>query len=145
MIDIQVIRGPHSAESTPGQMIVDNEFECFTLEDTYRKKKIKHETRIPAGKYKAQLHPRSRFQPKYQRVFGAKHKGMILLRDVPEFTGILIHMGNRSVDTSGCILVGEEQNVRSDEIYRSKDAYRRVILPVIVRMSLGEPCQVWVR
>ena len=145
MIDMQVHRGPPARYSTPGQMIVDMAVECFTLEDPTRKRKIPGDTCIPPGKYKAQLHPRSRLQSSYRRMFGAKHAGMILLRDVPQFSGILIHIGNRTVDTRGCILVGEEQDVAHDEIRRSKDAYHRVILPVIVRMAHGEPCWVWVR
>lgn len=37
--------------STGSHLLIDGRPFCFTVEDGYRDKKIKHETRIPAGKY----------------------------------------------------------------------------------------------
>ncbi len=51
---------------------------------------------IPAGRYKAVLHN----SPKFGRC--------IKLLDVPERTDILIHAGNTTDDTEGCIIVGSE-------------------------------------
>ena len=48
---IKVDRYFHGPESTLGKLYVDGEFECYTLEDAYRPKKIKGKTRIPSGLY----------------------------------------------------------------------------------------------
>ncbi len=82
-------------------------FKCFTLEDTYRPVKIKHETRIPAGVYNLALRTYGRVHTEYLKKFGMDfHKGTIELKNVPNYEGILIHIGNTAKDTSGCILVG---------------------------------------
>lgn len=91
---------PHS---TTGDLLVNGDFQCHTLEDTVRDiaedgtGKIFGETAIPAGRYKVAwtLSPRlGHFTPR--------------LLDVPHFTGILIHGGNTDANTEGCILVGNQ-------------------------------------
>ena len=49
---------------------------------------------IPEGKYKV------------HRIYSPKFGNCFHIQDVPERTGILIHKGNYTKDTSGCILVG---------------------------------------
>lgn len=85
-------------DCTIGQLFVDGEFECYTLEDVVRDgPKIPRETAIPTGTYEVILNESPRFKKILPR-----------LVDVPGFTGILIHGGNGPEDTSGCILVGDE-------------------------------------
>lgn len=83
---------------TIGSMYIDGAYFCDTLEDALRPVKIKHETAIPAGTYKVIVNR----SPKFGR-------DLPRLQDVPGFDGILIHRGNTAVDTSGCILVGENK------------------------------------
>jgi hypothetical protein len=69
-----------------------------TLEDPVRDEKIAGITAIPAGRYEITLEDSPHFK-----------RELPYLHDVPEFTGILIHAGNTSEDTRGCILVGENK------------------------------------
>jgi len=79
-----------------GDLYVENEFFCFTLEDELRDKEVKvyGETCIRAGRYKVELTMSNRFK-----------RIMPLLVDVPMFKGIRMHGGNTSKDTLGCPLV----------------------------------------
>lgn len=87
-------------DCTIGELYIDGKLECFTLEDTCRKEKIKDITAIPPGKYELIINFSNRFQ-----------KRMPLLLNVPNFSGIRIHKGNTDSDTSGCILVGNTKGV----------------------------------
>lgn len=94
---------------TIGKLSIDGEYFCDTLEDKVRdinkngkfdngEYKIMHKTAIPYGKYKVIVNR----SPKFNR-------DLPRLLKVPEFEGILIHAGNNSTHTSGCILVGENK------------------------------------
>lgn len=83
---------------TIGELYIEGEYFCDTLEDTVREKKIAGKTAIPYGKYEVIVNRSPRFK-----------RELPLLLDVPNFTGIRIHRGNTAEDTSGCILVGENK------------------------------------
>lgn len=95
---------------TIGRLYIDGEYFCDTCEDRVRdtnkngvfdeERKIYGETAIPYGTYKVILSMSNRFK-----------RVLPLLLDVPEFSGIRIHSGNTSVDSLGCILVGENKQV----------------------------------
>lgn len=85
-------------EYTFGEISYKGVFVCFTLEDPIRDTKIKHKTAIPYGTYKVILTYSQRFKIVTPRLI-----------DVPNFTAILIHKGNTTEDTSGCILVGKSK------------------------------------
>ena len=97
---------------TIGNLYIDGEFLCNTLEDTDRglhqdmplseikRIKVANETAIPTGTYKVIVNQ----SPKFGRLLPR-------LLDVPGFDGILIHRGNTDKDTSGCPLVGENKVV----------------------------------
>ena len=88
---------------TNGQLYIDGEYFCFTLEDVMREVdgqkveswKIKGETAIPTGVYKVTLEQSPRFGPETPT-----------LHDVPGFSNIRIHTGNIASDTEGCLIVG---------------------------------------
>lgn len=130
---------------TIGKLYIDDEYFCDTCEDVDRalrqemnmdeieKIKIMHQTAIPTGKYKITLGVQS---PKYsQRKQYDFCKGYLpRLIDVPGFEGILIHVGNKPGDSSGCILVGENkvkgQVINSTATFKKlysklKDAYEK--------------------
>lgn len=82
--------------TTPGTLKIEGtNFICYTLEDRGQVKKVPGETRIPAGTYELRITWSPRFQ-----------KNLILLLNVPGFTGVRIHSGNNRFHTEGCILVG---------------------------------------
>ena len=89
--------------STASQMFVNGKPFCFVLEDGFREVKVKGITRIPAGRYKIVGRKREKFYEKYKRDFG--HEFSIEIENVPDFSDVLIHIGNTIEDTRGCLLV----------------------------------------
>ena len=83
-------------KSVIGDMLHDDTFLCYTLEDQKRAEGVKvyGETCIDAGLYEIEVTMSGRFK-----------RDMILIKKVPRFSGIRIHGGNRAKDTLGCPLV----------------------------------------
>jgi len=109
-MQLQLVRKVFTDNSTIGELSVNGEFECFTLEDKVRKVKIKGKTAIPPGTYEIAVTFSNKFQ-----------KFLPLLLNVPKFDGIRIHPGNTPKDTLGCILVGQGKGV--DSISNSRLAF----------------------
>ncbi|MCA9776239.1 MAG: hypothetical protein KC800_05965 [Candidatus Eremiobacteraeota bacterium] len=110
---------------TKGILYVNDEFECFTLEDEYRAVKVYGETRIPDGTYEIVLRTEGTHHINYTKKFGKVfHKGMLYLKDVPNFQWILIHIGNTDRDTAGCILVGSKLDKDNGTLLESTRAYK---------------------
>jgi len=105
---VKLYRIYDGGNSTLGMLFINKEFECFTLEDEFRESKIPGETRIPSGKYFIKLRQYGGHHQRYSLKFPHFHKGMLQLINVPNFTDILIHIGNYERDTAGCLLVGED-------------------------------------
>lgn len=130
---LQVVRFSSQEDSTLGLLfdVTDGnrEFLVFTLEDEHREEKVYGETRVPAGEYKVTLRTTGGFHSRYARKYGGFHRGMLWVRDVPNFEYILIHTGNTDDHTAGCLLVGDhsQQNITKEGfIGSSVDAYRRI-------------------
>ena len=107
---------------TLGLLMIDKRFTAFTIEDAFHAQKIYGRTRIPAGVYKLTLVDSPHFTP----ILGHK---MIMLNDVPNYQGVLIHPGNTDADTEGCLLVGNLSHYNPDgesRIDESKLAYGRI-------------------
>lgn len=120
-------------KSTIGELFLDGEFVCYTLEDKVREDenknvsewKIKGETAIPRGSYKLAWTMSNRFK-----------EYMLLLKGVPGFSGIRIHAGNWAHNTEGCILVGTGKS--TDMITSSRDALRKLealLVPLVNSME----------
>jgi len=105
-----VIRREFTEISTIGELLIDGEHFCFTLEDAARPEKIYGKTAIPYGTYDVEI----TFSPRFQ-------KYMPLIKDVPGFEGVRIHSGNTAQDTEGCLLVGCTKGY--DYIGRSRTAF----------------------
>lgn len=109
-MELKVLRQEFTRNATIGKLLVDGEFECWTLEDCVRPAKIYGETAIPAGRYQVVISMSERFKTR-----------LPLLVDVPEYTGVRIHPGNTKADTLGCLLVG--QSKATDSIGASRAAF----------------------
>ena len=75
-------------DSTISRVMVDGNFVCFGLEDEYREEKVSEETRIPAGTYRVTLRTEGSHHSRYSTKFPDFHKGMLHIRDVPNFKWI---------------------------------------------------------
>lgn len=124
------IRNPNGENYTLGRMYIDNVFFCHTCEDEDRfleggvTEKVYGRTAIPRGKYRLT----TSFSNRFQRV-------LPLVVDVPGFTGIRIHGGNRAEDSSGCVLVGKVRT--SSGIAQCADMVKRVIDQIDDAAELG--------
>ena len=97
-MELRLVRNQYSSTSTTGELHVDGAFACFTLEDRVRSTKVPGATAIPPGRYEISVTWSNRFK-----------RPLPLLMDVPNYTGVRIHTGNKSEDTEGCILVGRKR------------------------------------
>lgn len=108
-MELTLQRLPSENSHTDGDLSVDNEWLCYTLEDTVRAVKIKSETAIPAGRYRITMENSPKFGP-----------NTLTVNNVPGFSGVRIHAGNTEADTEGCPLVGMVRT--ADGIGRSREA-----------------------
>jgi hypothetical protein len=103
---LQLKRIANGPNSTLGYLTVEGGFMGFTLEDQYQEVKVKHETRIPAGRYQIKFREvPSPMTQRYRQRFDW-FNWHLELQDVKGFDNVYIHIGNDDDDTSGCILVG---------------------------------------
>lgn len=109
-------------DATIGILTIDGQFECFTLEDVERKKKISAVTAIPCGTYPVKLTKSKKFSERY------KLKGLSelvpLVDCVPGYTGIRIHIGKNAGWSEGCILVGRWDTKHGARISDSDAVYK---------------------
>tara|TARA_B100000035_G_scaffold237896_1_gene206206 strand:+ start:413 stop:916 length:504 start_codon:yes stop_codon:yes gene_type:complete len=148
-MQLEVLRFSSEEDSTSGLLfnITDNKrkFLAYTLEDEYRNvaegEKIMHETRVPAGTYNITLRTVGGFHAKYTEKYGDMHKGMLWVRNVPNFEYILIHTGNTDEHTSGCLLVGDTQTNNQTKkdgfIGSSVNNYKRIYPPIAKILENG--------
>ena len=129
-MNIWLQRFSSRSDTTLGLLIINSEFECFTLEDESRNIKVAGETRIPEGVYyikKREVNSplTKRYQSKYD--FFDYH---LMVQNVEGFEYVYIHVGNDDDHTEGCILVGDQavnNNVTEDNnLLQSANAFKRV-------------------
>ena len=103
-VNLLIIRETFSDVSTIGNLYLDGEWLCDTLELPYigNQKSI---SCIPAGQYKVRL--------RTARESATRDYLHLLVEDVPNRDYILFHIGNSAKDTRGCVLVGigREHNI----------------------------------
>lgn len=118
-----------------GKLFIEDKLVCYTLEDQQRDTHVKGDTNIPTGEYEITLRNLGAMNDTYARRFSAIHKGMLWLRNVPNFEYILIHVGNTSADTMGCILVGttpvEEMNSEMERSIKGSSAAYQKLYPIV--------------
>lgn len=96
---------------TIGRMYINNVYVCDVLEDYDRiyfgGSKVAGKTAIPCGRYKVVL---NNYSPKFgnREPYKSLCGGCVpLINNVPNFSGVRIHIGNTEADTDGCPLVGK--------------------------------------
>jgi len=96
-INLLILRDTFSDESTIGELFVNGERFCDTLELPYRDNQ-RSISCIPVGEYKVRL--------RVARESATRDYLHLLVKDVKDRSHILFHRGNTAKDTRGCILVG---------------------------------------
>lgn len=123
-------RLPSDEHRTHGDLYVDGQWFCYTLEDVVRPVKIKGETAIPQGIYRVTLEHSPRFGP-----------NTITIHKVPDYVAIRMHGGNDEHDTEGCPLCGMERTETG--IRNCKPAIDELKQEIGAALQAGE--DVWVR
>jgi len=137
-----VLRYSDNGNSTAGLLLINGTFFCYTLEDEHRDKKVAGETRIPDGVYELKYrNVESPLTLKYREKFDW-FKYHLHVQDVLGFTNIYIHIGNRELNTDGCLLVGNTINNNQREkgfLASSTAAYQTLYDVVGAALDAGEP------
>lgn len=121
---------------TIGHMYINGVYFCDTLEDPVRdtnkngvfdsgEKKVAAETAIPYGTYRVTVDVSPKFKRELPRLHG-----------VSSFEGVLIHRGNTTKDTAGCILVGE--NKVKGKVINSTPYEERIVKHCKAAIKMGE-------
>jgi len=126
-MELRVVRQYYAPDCTIGRMLVDGQFECYTLEDGIRTNKVAGETAIPEGRYPVKI--------TYSNAF---RRELPLVEGVRNFTGIRIHSGNSNKDTLGCILVGQSWTPGADVIGASVRAMQALLPKIRAALGAGE-------
>ena len=140
-MDIEVLRYSHQEEDTLSLIFVDGKFFCYGLEDEYRSQKVKGETRIPEGCYALDfLEQDTPLTLKYRdRYSWFTHH--LEVKDVPNFSNIYIHIGNKEGDTAGCLLVGNEVNSNTEGygfLKNSRVTFEKLYKQISKRLKKGD-------
>lgn len=139
-MELSLQRATTAKETTFGELTVDGERFCFTLEDAVREQpgvpvarwKIKGKTAIPAGRYLITLNNSPRFGPE-----------TITVNGVEGFDFIRMHGGNNKDSTEGCIIVGDQIDSAKAQI---SGALLRGVLTKLkekIRYALRQGEEVW--
>jgi len=97
-VNLLILRDTFTDESTIGELFLNGERFCDTLELPYRDNQ-RGISCIPIGQYKVRLRP--------ARQSATRNYLHLLVKDVKNRSHILFHKGNTAKDTRGCILVGQ--------------------------------------
>lgn len=140
---------------TISNLIIDNKVFCQVLEDTDRglddsmsldkilELKKPSITAIPRGTYRITLDvysPKFSSSSFYKKVCNGKVPRLL---NVKGFDGILIHAGNTSTDTSGCLLVG--MNLEKGKVLKSQETFRKLYKVLNEAKLRGEDIQITIK
>jgi hypothetical protein len=134
-MELLLIRNYKGLTATLGSLYINDQFECYTLEDVVRQVhgkpvkdwKIKEHTAIPTGRYEVVITFSNRFKC-----------DMPLLLNVEGFEGIRIHPGNTHENTEGCILVGNKRDTDAESVLESRVAYNALLAKLKETLGKGE-------
>ncbi|MBS1635305.1 MAG: hypothetical protein JST26_05235 [Bacteroidetes bacterium] len=107
--ELTIERKSSTNNCTMGYLIANDEVICYTLELPWADN-LNNISCIPTGTYNGIL--------RYDKADGWR----IQLENVPNRTGVQIHMGNYTSQIQGCVLVGTNANVNNCSVQNSSDA-----------------------
>tara|TARA_B110000967_G_scaffold209539_1_gene266153 strand:+ start:2615 stop:3073 length:459 start_codon:yes stop_codon:yes gene_type:complete len=130
-MNLKVIRYNSASDHTNSILLVNGKFECYGLEDEFRSQKVWGETRVSDGIYDIGFRNTGGFNSKYTKKYTKKfdsswHKGMLEIKNVPNFKYVLIHIGNSDKDTAACYLIGDINARGENWLSNSSKAYERL-------------------
>ena len=109
--------------SVEGELWINSDFECYTLEPPYKTDGSKPRA-IPAGTYDLDV----RLSAHFGRL-------MPHVENVPDFTEIMIQNGNYPQDTEGCTIVG---SIRGNNFVGHSDAeFDKLFLKIQDAIAFG--------
>lgn len=124
-------------------------FVAYTLEDEFREEKVSKETRIPAGFYEVIINKADTEKTlSYRKKYAPWFKYHLMLKNVPGFIGIYIHIGNTDADTEGCILLGDSADnntITAGNVTSSTPAFQRFYREVYPLLEAGNKVHIEVR
>lgn len=140
---IRIIRTREGRNSTLSHLYLNDLFLCYLLEDRIREHKIDGKTCIPEGTYQLAWNQTAGMNKQYSRKWGKRHRGMIEILGIPDFSLIFFHVGNTHLNTAGCPLTGMYfRKLEEDfEVMQSAQAYR-MVYPILQNQMEKEQNQV---
>ncbi|MEM7373130.1 MAG: DUF5675 family protein [Bacteroidota bacterium] len=144
---VEINRISPGTKDTLGELSLNGEFICYTLENPVSNSGVANESRaIPAGTYPLNLKKEGGKHATYQYRFGDVHKGLLLIDDVPGFEFPHIHIGNEISHTYGSIVLGTSKEGESAESFRkvlySEKAYLDLYNKLVPHLEGGEKVSV---
>jgi len=140
---ITVLRYTDDGETTLGLLFLKGKFFAYTLEDTFQEVKVPGKTRIPAGFYPLKFNKNLTPMTKRYRESRPWFDFHLEIKDVPNFSGVYIHVGNTHEDTEGCLLMADGVNAGiSKSILLSKLAFERFYKKVSDLLKANEPVNI---
>lgn len=103
-------------------------FQGYTLEDQFQLTKVPKETRIPPGIYNVDIQKADTPKTLQYRAKFPWFKNHLEIKNVKDFVGVYIHLGNSDDDTDGCVLIGDNADnnvIGPGSISNSTAAFKR--------------------
>jgi len=130
MMELYVNRDTFTSLSTIGELLIEDQHECWTLEPPWREDGVKPRA-IGEGRY--------RLVRRYSASHGRDVPGV---EGVDGFSDVEMHPGNFPRDTKACTLVGRTKGPLPDFIGVSKPAFEALWSKLVPVWERGE--EVWI-
>lgn len=114
-----ITRGHSDKTTTLGQLDIDEEFFCFTLELPVMPSgpKVPSTQAIPYGDYWVIVTFSDHFQKRLPLIYN--QDDLSIVGDGRSFAGVRFHGGNTFKDTEACVIVAHEENLDQDLVWNS--------------------------
>ena len=118
-------RWTHDNRPTLGSISYKGNALCGSVEDQKQPRgvKVAGDTRIPEGVYPLRWRDVGRWAQRFQKM---GYPGSLEICEIPNFSAVLVHLGNTKRDTEGCVLPNMLLDFALRTGGKSKDACRLV-------------------